>query len=85
MELEHRCSGCAHRFSVPSGSGAAALLDQMAAEGPWCALGDGETFEDQLFHALGTGDAVHCPQCGERALVTEESLSEFERELLTQW
>ena len=54
-------------------------LEQIAAEGPWYALGDGETWEDRLHACLRCGD------CGAPIEVSEESLAELSRELLAQW
>jgi hypothetical protein len=57
----------------------------MTDEGPWYALGDGETFEDMIFTALTSRGAIHCPECGEAVSVSEESLGELAMAVLTQF
>ena len=49
---------------------AAEVLDRMADEGPWYALGDGETFEDMIFTTLIGCGTIRCAECGEAASVT---------------
>jgi hypothetical protein len=60
-----------------------AVLEQASAAGPWVALGDGETFEDQLRNDLA--DTTPCPACGQPMALSEDSLTRFSRELLMQW
>jgi hypothetical protein len=57
----------------------------MADEGPWYALGDGETFEDMIFSTLFSHGAIRCADCGECATVTEESLGQLALEVLGSW
>ena len=57
----------------------------MTDEGPWYALGDGETFEDMIFAALTARGAIRCPGCGEPVNVTEESLGQVAMEVLANW
>ena len=52
-------------------------FDRMTEEGPWYALGDGETFEDMIFTALMCRGAIHCPECREPVSVSEESLGKL--------
>jgi hypothetical protein len=85
MSLALYCSQCALGFDVPFDSPAAAVLDRVAGEGPWSALGDGETTEDTISTALHGLDGIACPCCGGAASVTQQSLSAFARELLVQW
>ena len=37
----------------------------MADDGPWYALGDGETFEDMIFNTLVGCGRIRCSECGE--------------------
>jgi hypothetical protein len=57
----------------------------MSEDGPWYALGDGETFEDMIFSALIGQGAIPCPECGDPVTVNEESLGQFTREVLMHW
>ena len=52
MQVELHCPHCSHTFMPSSDTPAAEALDRMSDEGPWFALGDGETFEDRIFAAL---------------------------------
>lgn len=85
MQVELCCSNCAGRFAAPPESPANQIWERMANEGPWFALGDGETFEDMIFATLTDKGQISCPDCGEMVLVTEESLSQWAMELLAQW
>jgi hypothetical protein len=64
---------------------ARAVLDRMADEGPWYALGDGETYEDMIFSTLFACGTIRCSACGESASVSEQSLSEMAMEVLGSW
>ncbi len=85
MHLELHCSRCLCRFSAPAGTPAEKVVDRMIEDGPWYALGDGETFEDMVYSALTARGAIGCPECAEPVDVSEESLGRFTRELLMQW
>ena len=63
----------------------AEVLDRMAEEGPWYALGDGETFEDMIFSTLFSCGSIRCTECGEAVSVTEQSLSQLTMEVLGSW
>jgi hypothetical protein len=54
----------------------------MTEEGPWYALGDGETFEDMIFSALTARGAICCPDCGRPVSISEESLGKMALEML---
>jgi hypothetical protein len=43
----------------------------MTEEGPWIALGRGDTFEAMVFAALTARGWVGCPDCGGAAAVRE--------------
>jgi len=60
------------------------VLERMTEEGPWYALGDGETFEDMIFTALMTRGAIRCPECCRPVSVSEESLGRLAMEMLAQ-
>jgi hypothetical protein len=85
MQVELYCPQCACRFAAAPETPAAEILDRMTEEGPWYALGDGETFEDMIFAALTSRGAIHCPECGEQVAVSEESLGRLTMELLSSW
>ena len=54
----------------------------MSNDGPWYALGDGETFEDMIFSSLTENGFISCPCCGECVSVSEESLGQLAMEML---
>jgi hypothetical protein len=84
MQIELYCDGCACRFVAPAEASANEVTDRMFEEGPWYALGDGETFEDMIFSSLtGEGD-IHCPECGDPVAVSEESLGRVAMSMLAQ-
>ncbi len=84
MQIELFCDGCTCRFAAPPGASANEVTDLMFEDGPWFALGDGETFEDMIFATLtGAGD-IHCPECGDPVTVSEESLGRVAMSMLTQ-
>lgn len=60
-------------------------LDQLSAEGPWSALGDGETVEDHLFATLSGPEDTACPECGGVFKISQESLGRLTQCLLAQW
>ena len=77
MQIELRCPYCACRFSAPPDAPMAEVVDRMTEDGPWFALGDGDTFEDMIFAALLTRGKIACPDCRAPVVVSEESLSRF--------
>ena len=85
MQVELYCQECDCRFTAAPETPAAAVLDRMASDGPWYALGDGETFEDMIFNTLVGCGHIRCSECGEEAAVTEESLGELAMEVLGAW
>ena len=85
MQIELLCSACSCQFRAAPDAPASEILDQMIEEGTWYALGDGETFEDMIFAALTSRGQLHCPDCGEPVLVSEESLGQLTLEILRQW
>jgi hypothetical protein len=85
MQVELYCRSCQGRFAAAPETPAAAVLDRATAEGPWGALGDGETFEDAVAAALADRGADRCPRCGGSATVSEESLGRLTLELLATW
>src|SRR5262249_32431505 len=85
MVFELDCPECAQAFAIPADSPAGEVLAQLADEGPWTALGDGQTLEDRVSIALqGTG-LVHCPQCRRPVTAGEENLAQIAHGLLMQW
>ena len=60
-------------------------VKRMAEEGPWYALGDGETFEDMIFSTLFSCGHIRCSECGEAVNVTEETLGQLTMEVLGSW
>jgi hypothetical protein len=85
MRIELHCPHCLCRFAAEPETPAAEVLDRMAEEGPWYALGDGETFEDMIFTTLLAQGAIRCTECGEQANVSEESLGRLTLEVLGSW
>ena len=85
MQVELYCPNCHCRFAAAPDAPAAEVLDRMTAEGPWYALGDGETFEDMIFAALTSRGAIRCPECRTPVSVSEESLGQITMEMLSSW
>ncbi len=85
MHVELYCPSCRSRFAADPEAPAAAVFDRAAEEGPWNALGDGETFEDAVAAALADRGAGRCPDCGAAATVSEESLGRLTLALLGTW
>jgi hypothetical protein len=84
MQLELYCSNCHCHFTAPD-TPAAEVLERITEEGPWCALGDGETFEDRLSTALHDEEPIHCPICGTDVTRNEETLGRLTQEMLAHW
>ena len=84
MHVTLYCPDCRRGFPALPHTPAGEALDRLAEEGPWSALGDGETFEDSLAAALGDGPAC-CPRCGASATVDEKSLGRVTMQMLTTW
>ncbi len=85
MQVELYCSQCPCRFAAAPDTPAARVVERMTEEGPWYALGDGETFEDMIFTALTCRGEIRCPEFGASAGVTEESLAQLALEVLGSW
>jgi hypothetical protein len=85
MQVELLCPHCESRFCVPPDAPVQEALDRVADEGPWAALGDGETFEDKLYAALDSGETIHCLVCNASVRLSEEHLAQLALEVLAQW
>jgi len=85
MHVELRCSHCPGQCDPLSERLTSQVLDQLREEGPWFSLGDGETLEDHIYATLTPPGKDRCPECGESLSVTEESLGQLARSLLTSW
>jgi hypothetical protein len=85
MQVELYCQVCCDRFVAPPEMPAVEVLERMIDEGPWFALGEGETFEDMIFAALSSRGAICCPECHRPVSVSEESLGQMAMGLLAQW
>src|SRR3954470_7703632 len=85
MQVELYCPHCNCSFASPPETPAAEVLDRMADEGPWYALGDGETYEDMIFSTLLACGDIRCSEGGEPASVNEESLGQLTMEVLGNW
>jgi hypothetical protein len=81
MQIELYCPGCACQFSAPPDLPADQVLERMIDEGPWFALGEGETFEDMIFTALARRGRICCPECRQPVAINEQSLGHLAREL----
>ena len=84
MQIELFCDGCACRFVAPPEATANEVTDRMFENGPWYALGDGETFEDMIFTTLTRDGNISCPECGDPVAVSEESLGRLAQSMLSQ-
>jgi len=85
MRIELHCPECSSHFRAAPDAPASEVLDRMIDEGPWYALGDGETFEDMIFTALTSRGMICCPDCGEPVSVSEESFGQLSEEMLRQF
>jgi hypothetical protein len=80
MHIELDCPRCLRHFVVQLRESESEIWD--TSDEPWCALGDGNTFEDMIYAALVERGAVCCSVCGEAVPVTEESLGQLAMEVL---
>ena len=85
MQVELYCPHCERSFVAPPEASAREVLDRMAEQGPWYALGDGETYEDMIFSTLFACGNIRCADCGEPASVSEQSLGQLTMEVLGSW
>ena len=85
MHIELYCPHCCHAFVATPETPAAEVLDRMAEQGPWYAMGDGETFEDMIFATLLESGHIRCSECGESAEVNEQSLGRMAMQVLGSW
>jgi hypothetical protein len=84
MQVELFCDKCNVRFAAAPETPALEVLEQMIDDGPWFALGEGETFEDMIFTALTSRGAICCPQCYRPVAINEESLGQMAMAMLAQ-
>jgi ribosomal protein S27AE len=80
MHIEMCCPECgwqAHKMPQEQ------ALERIASEGPWYALGDGETFEDRI--AILAEQNQECPRCGTEAVVSADSLCRLSLLMLANW
>lgn len=85
MQVELYCPRCCTSFVAAPDTPASKVLDRMAEEGPWYALGDGETFEDMIFSTMFACGKIRCSECGAAASVSEQSLGRLTMEVLGSW
>ena len=85
MQVELYCSNCCTSFVAAPDTPASQVIDQMAEEGPWYALGDGETYEDMIFSTIFACGTIRCADCGHSASVSEQSLGQMAMEVLGNW
>ena len=85
MQVELSCGRCSCRFVAAPNTPAGDIVERMIDEGPWYALGEGETFEDMIFSALMERGAIFCPDCGSPIAVSEESLGQLAQSLTLGW
>jgi hypothetical protein len=71
MQIELQCTRCPFHFDAPADADADEILDRMTEEGPWIALGRGDTFEAMVFAALTARGWIGCPDCGRAVSVSE--------------
>jgi hypothetical protein len=84
MQIELYCDACTCRFCAPPDATPNEVTDRMFENGPWYALGDGETFEDMIFATITEQGHIDCPECGAPVSVSEESLGRMAMTLLSQ-
>ena len=75
MQIEMSCPSCFGGFGALPDSGTSEILTWMVEEGPFFALGDGETMEDRIHSRLTQRGPMECPQCGQPVAIDEESLA----------
>ncbi len=85
MLVELYCPNCEDRFTASPETPAADVFDRVTEDGPWGALGDGETFEDSVAAALADRGADRGPRCGAAATVSQESLGRLTLAVLGTW
>jgi hypothetical protein len=85
MPVELECPRCFSHFSPEADAPARGAWERMTEEGPWSALGDGETFEDVLHTALTAQGSPRCPHCGAAVPVSQDDLCALSREILSNW
>ena len=85
MQVELFCPHCHCRFAASPDAPAAEVLERMTEEGPWYALGDGQTFEDMIFSTLFASGSIRCSECGEPVSVSEQTLGQLTMEVLGSW
>ncbi len=85
MQVELFCPCCQLHFSTPLDAPGVDVLDQLTEEGPWLALGDGQTYEDAIAATLSDLGLDECPRCGAAGRVKEESLGRLTMEVLNTW
>jgi len=83
MHVEMECRNCECVFT-PEGTGDT-LWERLSIEGPWSALGDGETVEDHIAAQMGPGEEICCPNCGAIIEMDEETLGRLSQQMLGQW
>jgi hypothetical protein len=84
LNIDLDCPTCQSQFTA-SPESSACVVERMADQGAWLALGDGETSEDALAATLSDCGADRCPRCGTRANVSEDSLARIAQDLLATW
>ena len=84
MHVELHCAACDCSFT-PQDAKPGKVWEQIREEGPWSALGDGATIEDDLHLRLDARGGIQCPECSAPVELTEESLAQLSLDLLDQW
>jgi hypothetical protein len=85
MHVELNCRNCECVFTPEEIGAENTLWERLSAEGPWSALGDGETVEDHIIAQLSPGEEITCPNCAAIIEMDAETLGELSRQLLEQW
>ncbi len=83
MQIELRCRFCGCHFTASADCPYDAIMDRLTDDGLWFDLAEGDTFEDMIFAALISRGVIHCPDCCGPVSVSELSLAELDRELLS--
>jgi hypothetical protein len=85
MQLEFYCPCCDRCFTPAPKPGVVGIFRGLEEQGPWSALGDGETLEDLLYNMLTSSPETACPDCGGVGTVEEGTLGELSHSLLASW
>ncbi len=85
MHVELYCPRCSRPFDPLAEVLVEAGPEGAPGEGPWWALGDGETLEDSVFAAVTAHGSIHCPSCDAPVALDEAALGRVALDVLSRW